>query len=89
MLNSYRDYYYRTFEAKKYSSSHVLCMFMAYLVIALPFYFAFAGTSISLFKVDFWIEPKTKLVNANYNYTGFYAIQVNYMVSGSPSVTTH
>jgi hypothetical protein len=45
MLTSYHDYYYKYYTAKGWTSTHLLCLLTAYLVLALPFYFSFAATS--------------------------------------------
>lgn len=42
MLNSYQDYYYNSLMARGWSGTHLLCLLMAYLVIALPFYLSFS-----------------------------------------------
>jgi hypothetical protein len=35
---------------------------------------------------DFWTDTHSTLMTVNYNYTGFYAVQVNYL-SGSTTLT--
>ena len=72
MLTSYGDYYYKSYFANGWSSTHALCLLTAYLIIALPFYFSFAATS-------FWTDTHCSLMTANYNYTGYYALQVTYL----------
>lgn len=49
MLNTYHDYYYKYYTAKGWTSTHALCLLTAYIIIALPFYFSFAGTSTLFF----------------------------------------
>ena len=44
MLNSYGDYY-KQYLVRGWTFPHLLCLFMAYLVIALPFYLSFSDTS--------------------------------------------
>jgi hypothetical protein len=44
----------------------------------------FPSISVSLAQVlplqlDFWTDTHSTLMNVNYNYTGFYAVQVNYL----------
>lgn len=48
MLNSYSDYYYKSYIAKGWTCTHLLCLLIAYLIIALPFYFSFSGKRNSL-----------------------------------------
>lgn len=49
MLTSYQEFYYKYYSAKPWSSTHWLYLFCVYLIIALPFYFCFGGTSITDF----------------------------------------
>ena len=44
-FNSYQDYYYKHYFTRGGSGGHLICLLTAYLVIALPFYFAFGGSS--------------------------------------------
>jgi hypothetical protein len=45
MLTTHRDYYYKYYLANGWTSTHALCLLTAYIALALPFYFSFAGTS--------------------------------------------
>lgn len=83
MFNVYHDYYYRFYTAKGFTFPHFLCLLIGYISISLPFYFCFGGTSTFLIILDFWTDTHTQIMNVNYNYTGFYAVQVNYLNSGT------
>jgi hypothetical protein len=53
-------------------------MFVYFVIFALPFYFCFASKSTGLFISDFWFDPQYALMQVDYQYTGYYAVQVNY-----------
>lgn len=39
-----------------------------------------------LIYLDFWVDPKLNQMNVNYNFTGYYAIQVNSLTGSIASV---
>jgi len=86
LLTTYHDYYYRDYLAKGLSRTHCFCIITLYILIAIPFYFSFAGSSTPSLIIDFWLDNHTQNMAVNYNYTGYYAIQVNTILGGS-SVT--
>ena len=87
MLNSYSDYYYKRYLARGCSPAHLLCIFCAYLIVALPFYFSFAGKSTTItYILDFWLDTSSRPLTLSYNYTGYYAAQVNYQNGGAFSI---
>lgn len=36
-------------------------------------------------KIDFWLDNHNQPMNTSYNYTGYYAVQVNYQNSSASS----
>lgn len=44
-INNYEDSYYKKYLTRGWSPAHLLCLVSLYLVLALPFYFSFAGQS--------------------------------------------
>ena len=44
-MNTFSDFYFRTYSAQTWSFEHFFCLFSYFLIFALPFYFAFAGSS--------------------------------------------
>ena len=78
-MNTYQDGYRRQFSVKSGTFQHVFCIFIWYLICALPFYFSFGGESNCKLKVEFWQRPKNEMLGCQYNFTGFYAVQVNFV----------
>lgn len=65
MLNSYQDYYYKTVMARGWSGTHLLCLFITYLVIALPFYLSFTTQSRIMVIFRFLVGNQNKTTNSH------------------------
>jgi hypothetical protein len=87
MLNSYSDYYYKTYITRGWTYTHLLCLFLVYLIIALPFYFSFAGKRTVIIIIAFWLDVQSRQITTTYNHTGYYAVQVNYQDTTSNFIT--
>ena len=57
-MNTYEEGYKRRYLAKGGTYQQLFCVFVWYLIVALPFYFSFGGDSILWFKQEFWQKPK-------------------------------
>lgn len=44
-MNTFRDEYDRIYSVKKWTFEHLFCIFVYFVIFALPFYFAFASKS--------------------------------------------
>lgn len=44
-MPTYSDFYFRTYSTKSLSFEHLFCLFTYFLIFAVPFYFAFGGSS--------------------------------------------
>ena len=85
MLGGYRDNYYKAYLTEGGSATHIFCMLVVYLIASLPFYLAFGGSSTLLFILDFWLEAQNRQMTVQYNYTGLYAAEVNWMDGTTPT----
>lgn len=48
-MNIFIDTYDRTYSVRKWTFEHLYCLFVYFVIFALPFYFCFASKSIFIF----------------------------------------
>lgn len=82
-MNSFTDNYYRVYSAKKWTFEHFFCIFTYFVIFALPFYFCFASKSTYKNNKDFWFDEQFSLVDVEYTFTGYYAVELSYF-NGAP-----
>ncbi len=58
-MNTFSDHYYRVYSAKKWTFEHLFCIFVYFIIFALPFYFCFASKSTNSYTQIFGSNNNT------------------------------